>query len=242
LDPRTDLWGVGMTVWCAYTGTSPSKQPSLLRTNMDEHEHGLPYPSELRPGCSRDFEKVVMGLLSIDQAKRPGGAAEALNIIQSIHEGSSVDSESFAKGRRNTDPVVAQGLLAGLLDPLWAATALTERLDRQIVCFENGEYLCREGEKSHQTFVLLKGRVVVERAGTEIITETREGTFLGEVTTLAGYRRTASLRADGPVWACVFNAAELERFIGRNPAIAVRLVKSLAERVCRESGYSADLD
>ena len=83
LDPRTDLWGVGMTVWCAYTGTSPSKQPSLLRTNMDEHEHGLPYPSELRPGCSRDFEKVVMGLLSIDQEKRPGGAAEALHIDSS---------------------------------------------------------------------------------------------------------------------------------------------------------------
>jgi CRP-like cAMP-binding protein len=90
--------------------------------------------------------------------------------------------------------------------------------------------MCVQGEEAYPTIVLLSGAVLVERDGRPISREAREGSFLGENATLTGRPRTATIRADGPVWALMFNAAELEQFVISNPAVAIRLIKTLALR------------
>ena len=130
-------------------------------------------------------------------------------------------------------------LVESLVDPLWASICGQPGFRKYFVQFADGNTLCRERDKSYHAFVLLKGRVRVERDGRLLTTETREGTFLGEVTALTGTSRTATLRAEGPVWAIVLNAAELEKFVTCNPAVGIRLIKSLAERVARESSAQA---
>ncbi|MBW1883412.1 MAG: hypothetical protein JRJ58_07790, partial [Deltaproteobacteria bacterium] len=40
-----------------------------------------------------------------------------------------------------------------------------------------------------------------------------------------------TLRALGPTWCCLFNEAELEQLVTCNPAIAVRMVRSMADRI-----------
>ena len=127
------------------------------------------------------------------------------------------------------------------MDPLWGAVFARADLSSQIVMFKDGEYLCKEGEASHETFLMLRGRISVERRGKHVAYENREGTFIGEVATLTGTMRTATVRAKGPVWVCVFNAAQLERLLAYNPAISVRLVKQLAERLYR-TGRQALID
>jgi CRP-like cAMP-binding protein len=63
---------------------------------------------------------------------------------------------------------------------------------------------------------------------------TGEGTFLGEVATLMSLPRTATLRAAGPAMALVLNAADLERFVTSNPAMGLRVIRSLALRLSRQ--------
>jgi CRP-like cAMP-binding protein len=83
----------------------------------------------------------------------------------------------------------------------------------------------------HHTFLLLKGSVRVERDGQVLDRETREGTFLCAVSTLTGVSREVTLRAEGPVWCCIFNEAELEQLVTCNPAVAVRMIRTLAGRL-----------
>ena len=64
-----------------------------------------------------------------------------------------------------------------------------------------------------------------------VAVESREGTFLGAISTLTGVRRQATLRAKGSTWCCLFNEAELEQIVTCNPAIAVRMVRSMADRI-----------
>ncbi len=101
------------------------------------------------------------------------------------------------------------------------------------VKFEDGETMCAEGEQSYYAFLLLKGTVAVSRNSREITRVSREGSFLGEVATLTSLPRTATMVASGAVWAVVLNAAELERFVTANPAIGLRVIRSLAHRLAK---------
>jgi CRP-like cAMP-binding protein len=123
-------------------------------------------------------------------------------------------------------------------DPLWEAIERREGLGR-LLRFAAGETLCREGEDAHFALVLLSGAVAVERGGGTLTSEAREGTFIGEISALAGAARTATVRATEDCTCGSFNAAELERFLVSYPDLALRLLKSMAERLVRESAGSA---
>jgi CRP-like cAMP-binding protein len=56
------------------------------------------------------------------------------------------------------------------------------------------------------------------------------------VATLTSMPRTATLRSAGTVWAVVLNAAELERFVTSNPAMGLRVIRSLARRLSKQTG------
>ena len=100
-----------------------------------------------------------------------------------------------------------------------------------VVKFDDGEVIAGGGQTVHHTFLLLSGTVEVERAGRVLDEESREGTFLCAVSTLTGVAREVTLRAKGTVWACIFNEAELEQLVTCNPAVAVRMIRTLAARL-----------
>jgi hypothetical protein len=39
------------------------------------------------------------------------------------------------------------------------------------------------------------------------------------------------MRARGPVWTCIFNEAELEQLVTCNSSVAVRMIRTMAERI-----------
>ena len=84
---------------------------------------------------------------------------------------------------------------------------------------------------NNPTLLLLHGRIQVEREGRVVDVETHEGTILGAISTLTGAPRRVTLRADGPVWACIFNEAELEQLVTCNPSVAVRMIRNMAGRI-----------
>ncbi len=235
-DARTDLFGVGTTVWSRLTGVELARRTELLQLDPDAGQlHALPPPSSFNRRVSPELEEAVMALLAVDPVERPGGAAEAHAMVRRLLSGHRDASTLATDVRGQVDDDTARAVTAALIDPLWQAIAGGEDAWQFLVRYDDGDLLCREGERSYHTFALLNGVVRIERGGKLLATEEREGTFLGEVSTLTGGSRTASMRAQGEVWALMFNAAELEQFVTSNPALGIRLIKSLAERLDRES-------
>lgn len=232
-DLRTDLWGVGATAWGLYTGIDLTKRRDVLRKAEDGNVFGLQRLSDVRINCPPPLEEVVMGLLHIDPALRPGGASEVLGQIRTVAQGFGLDSQTIASARReNMESGEVQQLINSMVDPLWASICRTPGFERYFVRFEEGETLSCAGPSAHQTFLLLKGAVSIERDGKQVDVERREGTLMGAVSALTGAPRRVQMRAiEGPVWVCIFNEAELEQLVTCNSSVAVRMIRSMAQRL-----------
>jgi serine/threonine protein kinase len=231
-DLRTDLFGLGATAWALATGIHLADREELLRPADGEWIYGLPPLSEYRIHYSQELEDVVMSLLQLDPERRPGSVAEVMARVRAVTSGAPRQADVAAATRRSnvTDDEV-ETLIASLVDPLLSQICRQASFRRHFAKFDDGELLCAEGEHSYYAFLLLRGSVVVERAGREVTRVSGEGSFLGEVATLSSMPRTATLRAAGAVWAVVLNAAELERFVTSNPAMGLRVIRSLAKRL-----------
>jgi serine/threonine protein kinase len=231
-DLRTDLWGVGATAWSLYTGIDLNKRADVLRKREEGNIFGLRRLSDVRISCPPPLEEVVMGLLYIDPSKRPGGAGEVLTHIRAVASGFGLDAQTVVASRRESaDAGEIQGVINSLVDPLWASICRAPGFDRYFAKFEDGEVLSDLGETAHHTFLLLKGAIRIERNGELVDVEDREGALMGAISTLTGAPRTVTMRAQGPVWICVFNEAELEQLVTCNSSVAVRMIRTMATRI-----------
>jgi serine/threonine protein kinase len=231
-DLRTDLWGVGATAWALYTGIDLNRRQDVLRHKEQGNIYGLKRLSDVRLHCPPPLEEVVMEMLYIDPARRPGGAAEVLTRIQAIAQGFGLDAQTVAASRREkADEGEIRGVVESLVDPLWSSVCRQQGFERFFVKFDDGEVIAGTGSPVHHTFLLLRGTVEIEREGRALDAESREGTFLCAVSTLTGVPREVTLRARGAVWCCIFNEAELEQLVTCNPAVAVRMIRTLAGRL-----------
>lgn len=226
LDQRTDLFGVGATVWSALTGIDlASRRGQSLRHRARSSNLALPPVSAVRT-CPPGLQQVVMSLLLRDREGRPGSASEVRGALEAMRSG-QVNAGALLPGR-----LVAPGelkvVLGQIVDPLVARLFRSEQ--RGVRQVHDGEALCRQGERSHHAYCIIRGAVRVVRDGVEIARVDREGTFLGEVAALTGRPRTAALLADGEVYVKVLNAAQLESLVSANPALAVRLIRTMARR------------
>lgn len=227
-DMRTDLFGVGATVWACYTGINLANAANdyLLATSWDI-EYGLPRPSQARSFCSAELELILLSLIVQDTSKRPGSAAEVLASIRRVRAGADlIELPGTEVARADCDEIMER-----IIDPVWNHVFRSDSYG--IRKLADGDYLCTEGDHSHHTYVLLSGKVEVLLRGRSVATEDREGTFLGEVSALTGGERTATLRAVDEVYVRVLNASQLERLVTSNPALGVRLIRSMAERLAR---------
>jgi serine/threonine protein kinase len=231
-DLRTDLWGVGATAWACYTGIDLNKRADVLRDGDEGNVFGLQRVSDVRLHCPPALEEVIMGMLFIDPARRPGGSSEVLTQLDTIARGFGLDSQMVASTRRDrADPREIRSVIESLVDPLWASICRAPGFERYFVKFEDGDLLSASGEATHHTFLLLQGAVEIERDGELVDIEAREGVLMSAISTLTGAPRTVSMRARGPVWVCIFNEAELEQLVTCNSSVAVRMIRTMASRI-----------
>ncbi|MAG33442.1 MAG: hypothetical protein CL908_21405 [Deltaproteobacteria bacterium] len=231
-DLRTDLWGVGATAWALFTGIDLNKRHDVLRTREQGNIYGLQALSDVALDCPPPLEEMVMEMLHIDPTQRPGGTGEVLARIRAIASGFGLDTATITSAHRDhANPEEIAAIIETLVDPLWASICRGPGFDRYFVQFEDGETITAVSDLAQHTVLLLRGGIEVEIDEKVIAIETREGTFLGAISTLTGARRHAALRAVGRTWCCLFNEAELEQLVTCNPAVAVRMVRSMADRI-----------
>jgi CRP/FNR family cyclic AMP-dependent transcriptional regulator len=96
--------------------------------------------------------------------------------------------------------------------------------------FRAGKVLIREGERGREFFVLLDGEVDVRRKGRKLATR-RTGDFFGEIALVSDVARTATVTTTTPVRALVIEDREFRGLVGNVPAIALKLLQAVAERL-----------
>lgn len=234
---RTDLFGVGATVWSAATGinlATPRGMTMLARYAREPVV--LPPIRETRPMIPARLDELVSSLLRRDPAERPADPGSVWAMLHAYSD----DSIAALKGRGSRLPAerVAE-VRAALIDPVWAH--ILDSIDSpDLRSFSAGSTLIEQGETSHHTFVLFEGKVAVHRDGQKLTELTREGAFIGEVATLVGGARTADVVAVTDSVALILDLMELERLVAEHPAVAFRLLYSLADRFYQDTGLQLD--
>ena len=92
--------------------------------------------------------------------------------------------------------------------------------------------LTHEGRVGHEFFVIVEGRVRVEREGRVIGTLGR-GDFLGEIALIDGRPRSASVITEAPTRLLVMAHREFDSLLDSYPAVQNQVLRALADRVRR---------
>lgn len=117
-----------------------------------------------------------------------------------------------------------------------AAVGANGLASSRTVRLADGDVLVREGDEADDVYLLVDGGLVATTSsihGDVVVGSISVGQVVGEVTVIAGGRRTATLRAVGASEALVFARADFEQWLGDNPEIADAVSAQARERVDR---------
>jgi CRP/FNR family transcriptional regulator, cyclic AMP receptor protein len=132
---------------------------------------------------------------------------------------------------------------AGLLARTEVFSGLEERELREVAQvavprnWDRGEVIFREGDSGDTCYLLRSGAVVLTREHQDgrmvALAELRAGALFGELAMFRGETRSATAEAIEATTAVALLAGDVQRLIRRNPALALKLLAALAERVSR---------
>jgi len=97
-----------------------------------------------------------------------------------------------------------------------------------------GKELTVEGQPGREFFVLIEGTAEVRRKGRKV-NEMKNGDFFGEIALISGAPRTATVTATSPVRALVITDRDFRTLLKKSPAMQLRVLEALAERLPPET-------
>lgn len=102
--------------------------------------------------------------------------------------------------------------------------------DTDVLTFDPGEALVREGEPGETLFVVLSGQAKVAR-GSRRVGVVMPGDFFGELSAIDGGPRTASVIAETPVAVLRLFRRTLLSLIQEEPQVSLKLLDGITRRV-----------
>jgi CRP/FNR family transcriptional regulator, cyclic AMP receptor protein len=110
-----------------------------------------------------------------------------------------------------------------------SAMAAIEQLVDEVE-LRDGMVLIRQGDLGQEFFMILAGKVRVERDGV-LLRYLGPGDFLGEIALIHEGRRTATVTAEGPVRAAVLTHQAFHGLLDEHPGLERTVMLALAARV-----------
>ena len=98
------------------------------------------------------------------------------------------------------------------------------------VTVEAGKELTTEGGAAQEAFLVMEGTASCTKAGVRVA-EFHPGDFFGEMALISRRSRTATVTADAAMRLMVFHVTEFNRMLNETPAIAVKILRTTAERL-----------
>jgi len=107
----------------------------------------------------------------------------------------------------------------------------------QLLTFEPGEVIVREGEMGLGFYIVLEGQVRVDRDALTFVLG--PGEFFGEIALIERTPRLATVMADGPATCFGMLRTHFREMLVRNPRVAMRVLDVEAERLRGDVGSEA---
>lgn len=100
--------------------------------------------------------------------------------------------------------------------------------------FKTGEYLMKQGEGGIGLFIIIKGKVKIEKTDTRgnlvEVAENGPGDIMGEMAVLDGSPRTASVKAAEETICLVLASWEFNAFMKAHPELALQILPIVIKR------------
>lgn len=93
-----------------------------------------------------------------------------------------------------------------------------------------GRVLMRQGDIGHEMFVVISGKLTVERDGRQVA-ERGSGAVVGEIALLAEIRRTATVTTLEPTRAFVMGHREFHALLDEMPTLRTSILEVVANRL-----------
>ncbi len=202
---RSDLYSLGAVMYELLTGFRPFRAGNLSKL-LHQIVYATPPPIHtLRPDIPEDLENVVAMALQKEPEKRyrtgQDFAAELTRVHQKLraHYARIDSQQQFDLLRR----------LKFFHDfshgEIWEVLRASTWQD-----YTGGEEIVKEGEMDDRFYIIVQGRVVVERHGREL-GRLESGDCFGETSYVRGAKRTATIKADGDVTVMKVSSTLLEQ-------------------------------
>ena len=135
------------------------------------------------------------------------------------------------RSAKKVDLIARVPLFAGLSkSELAKGASIADEID-----LPEDKVLMREGERGREFYVLLEGEAEVTRDGRTLATR-RSGEFFGEIALVSSLPRIATVTTRTPVRALVIRDVEFRGLLQRTPAIALKVLTAVAERLPPDVG------
>jgi CRP-like cAMP-binding protein len=112
--------------------------------------------------------------------------------------------------------------------------------EREIREFREGEIIMRQGQVTAGLFLLLEGILEVYYEGTKVAEISGKGSFVGEIASLLGGRRMATVVAQS--YARLMHIPDVTNYFENNPSAAFMVAKTLAARITEMNSRLASIE
>jgi len=112
-----------------------------------------------------------------------------------------------------------------------SARSLSLIADRAVdITFAPGDFIVRQGQVGTGFYLVVSGRVRVERGG-EVLARLSAGEFFGELSVLDQMPRTAHVIADEPIVCLALPSWDFTKLLEQNPKITLSVLRVVARRL-----------
>jgi hypothetical protein len=190
LDQRSDLFGMGATMYEFLTGRRPfgSSGREVARRIRDEPPEAV---NTLRDDVPEKVADIVHRALEKDVDARFQSALEYADAVHAAKR--SLAQEGPARAIDASDAYVS------LRRSEWFGSFAPEQVNEmlevgEIEVHEEGDTIVREGERGDAFYLVLHGAAVVLKDG-QVVSRIEQGEFFGEIALVASQTRSASVVA-----------------------------------------------
>lgn len=205
LGPASDLYSLGAVMFQLLTGTPPFNEPELPLLFREIRHRPAPDVRELRPDLPVAIADIVTRLLLKEPEQRFASGQELAALLERLFDQLRLSGQQ--SGRRDSrDSLRRLRFFASFndaeIDDILGAS--------QMVGYNTGDALIREGEIDPSFFIVALGTAEVRKHG-KLLHEVVKGDCVGEIGFLSPTKRTATVTATSRVLALKINAGLLDR-------------------------------